>query len=256
MVCAIFRSSVKIYELDNNDSDNDDETASSNAPAPPNAHKPSLWNFPWWRVGENEQSNEQSTENYLIKTLMKNRDGEALLVDPGSLDNLAGDEWSERMDTTAQRAGRPKTVTYPMRNPLQVGGIGQVTQTATHKVVHRIGLANGREANYETPVLPRSGTRALLGQRSLKKLRALIDCFTGRLYFIGPGGYEIRLSPGSETHELEESHAGHLMLPCSEFKSNQQSRTEPMQAMNAQSTKTDGAASASSPAGATPRPRM
>ena len=62
-------------------------------------------------------------------------------------------------------------------------------------------------------------------------MRALIDCFTGRLYLIGPGGYQIKVSPGSETHELVESHAGHLMLPCSDFQDNSKATTETMQVM-------------------------
>eukprot|EP00973_Karenia_brevis_P044642 6182743-Karenia_brevis.AAC.1 len=37
------------------------------------------------------------------------------------------------------------------------------------------------------------------------------------MYQLGPGGYKIMLSPGTRTYELEESHAGHLMLPCSRF---------------------------------------
>ena len=55
----------------------------------------------------------------------------------------------------------------------------------------------------------------------MKKLRTLIDTFTGKMYLVGPGGYEIRLSPGSEVHSLEESPAGHLMLPCSRFRGQQ-----------------------------------
>ena len=34
---------------------------------------------------------------------------------------------------------------------------------------------------------------------------------------VGPGGYEIRLSPGSEVYDLLDSEAGHQMLPCSQF---------------------------------------
>ena len=33
----------------------------------------------------------------------------------------------------------------------------------------------------------------------------------------GPGGYEIRLSPGSEVYDLLDSEAGHQMLPCNQF---------------------------------------
>ena len=56
----------------------------------------------------------------------------------------------------------------------------------------------------------------------MKKLRTLIDTFSGKMYLVGPGGYELRLSPGSEMHKLEESPAGHLMLPCSRFAGRQQ----------------------------------
>ena len=34
---------------------------------------------------------------------------------------------------------------------------------------------------------------------------------------VGPGGYEIRLSPGSEVYDLLDSEAGHQMLPRSQF---------------------------------------
>ena len=51
----------------------------------------------------------------------------------------------------------------------------------------------------------------------MKGLRTLLDTFTGVMYLVGPGGYELRLSPGSEKHDLQESGMGHLMLPCSTF---------------------------------------
>jgi len=51
----------------------------------------------------------------------------------------------------------------------------------------------------------------------MKEKRAPIDTFTGRIYLVGPGGYELKLSPGSVKHDLVESSAGHLMLPCSQF---------------------------------------
>ena len=37
------------------------------------------------------------------------------------------------------------------------------------------------------------------------------------MYAVGPGGYEIRLSPGSLMYPLKSSKAGHLMLPCAEY---------------------------------------
>ena len=35
---------------------------------------------------------------------------------------------------------------------------------------------------------------------------------------MGPGGYELKLSPGSEVYDTEGSQAGHMMLPCSQFR--------------------------------------
>ena len=59
---------------------------------------------------------------------------------------------------------------------------------------------------------------ALLGQSVLRKQRVLLDCFNGRMLCVGPGGYPLHLSPGSQVHALERSPAGHLMLACSSFK--------------------------------------
>ena len=50
----------------------------------------------------------------------------------------------------------------------------------------------------------------------------------GKFYMVGPGGYELKLSPGSEVFDTEDSKAGHMMLPCSHFKgaNRQQNRQE------------------------------
>ena len=37
------------------------------------------------------------------------------------------------------------------------------------------------------------------------------------MYTIGPGEASIKLPPGSEMYDLEESRDGHLMLPCDVF---------------------------------------
>ena len=111
-----FDSSVRIYELDNDDESNSNDEDDEITPE----RKPALWNFPWWRIG----STEEASDSYLVKTRMKGREGEALLIDPGSPDNLCGDEWSERMRIAAVQAGRPTTTSSPMRNPLEVGGVG------------------------------------------------------------------------------------------------------------------------------------
>ena len=140
-----------------------------------------------------------------------------MLVDPGSPENLCGDEWSHRQQLAAQEAGRPLATYTELPRPLTVGGVGTGTQSATHAVRVQLGMPGGKEGTYEAPELPNSSTPALLGQKSLKRFRSLIDCYNKQLFHIGPGGYHLQLSPGSAQHQLEESHAGHLMLPCSEF---------------------------------------
>ena len=55
------------------------------------------------------------------------------------------------------------------------------------------------------------------GDKALRELGAVIDCRRKIMYFTGPGGYKMSLSPGSSRHELEESQCGHLLLPCSRF---------------------------------------
>ena len=151
------------------------------------------------------------------------------LVDPGSPENLCGDSWSNEMQTAAIRANRPPVKYKDLERPLEVGGIGSGTQSAHKSGIHSIGLPDGTEAMYESPILPNSGTPALLGQKSLKRMRAVLDCFSNKLYLIGPGDYHIELSAGSRVYDLEESHAGHLMLPCSRF------QRQPQQQDNVQS---------------------
>ena len=156
-------------------------------------------------------------EAFLVRTRMATAQGVALLVDPGSPENLCGDQWSNEMQQAALAANRQPIKYSDLARPLEVGGIGSGTQSAYKSGVHSIGLPDGTDANYESPILPNSGTPALLGQKSLKKMRCLLDCYTNKLYRLGPGGYKIELSPGSVCYPLEESHAGHLMLPCSRF---------------------------------------
>ena len=143
--------------------------------------------------------------------------GTSLLIDTGSPGNITSDGWSQDHAQELQRAGMPNPSYTERTKPMVCSGIGHGTQEAYYDVTHPICLGAGRLDQYVAPELPDARTPALLGQRSMKKLRCLIDTFTGKLFLVGPGGYEIRLSPGSEVHGLEESPAGHLMLPCSRF---------------------------------------
>ena len=52
----------------------------------------------------------------------------------------------------------------------------------------------------------------------MRAKRVLLDTFTSKFFMVGPGGYELKLSPGSEVYHTEDSQAGHMMLPCSQFR--------------------------------------
>ena len=160
--------------------------------------------FPWWRIEQLEAAAPDADHSYLVKTRMKNKDGEALLVDPGSLGNLTGDEWSKRMAASAQRHGRAGPREIPLDNVLEVGGVGNGSQQAKVAHRHELMMEGGRPATYEAPVLPNSSVPALLGRSTLKAQRCLLDCYNNQLYRIGPGGYTLQLSgisalpPGGE----------------------------------------------------------
>ena len=144
--------------------------------------------------------------------------GTALLVDTGSPGNLVGSEWVEDHARELQRAGLPNPRYAQRAQPLTCNGVGTGSQTASHDVEVPIGLGNGRLDGYRGPELPNSRTPALLGRNAMREKRCLVDTFSNKMFMVGPGGYEIKLSPGSEIYDLEDSQAGHQMLPCSQFR--------------------------------------
>ena len=139
------------------------------------------------------------------------------------------DGWSEDHALELQRAGLPDLAYSKRTKPMVCSGIGHGTQEAERDVTHPVCLGSGRLDEYTAPELPNAKTPALLGQRSMNKLRTLIDTSTGNMLLVGLGGYEIRLTLGSEVHDLEESPAGHLMLPCSRFGSQEAQRNSESQ---------------------------
>ena len=138
-------------------------------------------------------------------------------MDPGSPGNLCGDQWvaQQAKHCAAHGKGPPTYRTLP--KPLEVGGVGHGVQVARTEVTIPVGFEDGEESLYTAPVMEDSTLPALLGQRSLMNQRAIIDCYNKNIYFIGPGGYRLNLSPGSTKKKLHDSAGGHLMMPCSRF---------------------------------------
>ena len=100
---------------------------------------------------------------------------------------------------------------------MEVGGTGNGTKSATQEVSHNIGLSYARDVGYTAPELPNSSIPGLLGMKAMREHRVLLDTYNNIFYKIGQGVYEIIMSPISSKQQLELSHAGHLMLPCTRY---------------------------------------
>ena len=69
------------------------------------------------------------------------------------------------------------------------------------------------------PAVQGSEMPGLLGKNSLTKNRAVWDFVEDKLYFLGPGDYDLMkmLPPGTDIYQLERAPSGHSVLPCCEF---------------------------------------
>ena len=142
---------------------------------------------------------------------------EGLLVDCGAIDNLSGKDFVERQGQIARSYGRD--VEYrPLARTLEVNGVGQGSQEATHEAVVPIQIADN-SAVFTTPVLSGRGAAVpgLWGLRSQRAMRALIDTGGSAVILPGPGGFSVALSPGSEVIQCEDALSGHMMVPVSDF---------------------------------------
>ena len=105
--------------------------------------------------------------------------------------------------------------------PMQLGGIGHGSQQASTDFDCRIGIdsmiSGPAVARFKAPDLLGTMLPGIIGMRTLKENRCLIDCHNLILYTIGEGGYTIDLGAGSDKFKLEESESGHPMLPCGIF---------------------------------------
>ena len=147
----------------------------------------------------------------------------ALLIDPGSVGNLSGDRWAKSVAQAAARNGRvPK---YEKRDrPLQVSGVGKGAQTAPYDCMLPIALQSAEEGKavqgmVKTPTVANSDLPGLLGCASMIQSRAILDFATLKLYFAGPGDYNLdkAMPPGTEVFQCERAPSGHILLPCCSY---------------------------------------
>ena len=106
--------------------------------------------------------------------------------------------------------------------PLLVGGVGKGTQRCTHDGVLPIALkSNNGETllgTYTTPIINEpSNVTGILGLLAIRGRQGIVDTGNNKLHFLGPGGAQIQLSPGSETYDLIDAPSGHLLIPCCQY---------------------------------------
>ena len=81
----------------------------------------------------------------------------ALLLDIGSVGNLAGDEWVKQQAEAALKHGQRPSQKRRER-PLNVRGVGNGGQRCTRDCILPVAIVNGKgeavSGTYETPVVP------------------------------------------------------------------------------------------------------
>ena len=100
-----------------------------------------------------------------------------------------------------------------MKQALGIEGVGKQGQTCTREGILPISLEDGTKGMFTAPVIERSEIPALLGLRAMQNQKAIIDTFGMKYIIPGPGGIEMKLSPGTKVYNLERAMSGHLMLP-------------------------------------------
>jgi len=149
----------------------------------------------------------------------------SLLIDPGSLGNLAGDQWARDAASVCLKSGGTSRTPseYKRSRPLTVSGVGKGSQAATYNVrmpyaCKTIGGKAFVEGTYEAPCVSDSALPALLGLSTMKKRRTILDLVTNQMHFCGPGDIRLNLPEGTESFQLEEAPSGHLVLPINYYK--------------------------------------
>ena len=163
----------------------------------------------------------RGTEVYHAETRLWGKQ-KGVLVDPGSVYNLAGDNWVTEIGLEAVSYGKKPKQTA-REKPLNVSGVGNGSQQAKYNVKLPLALkqTDGKvvTGTFESPTIPSSGLPALLGLTALVNNRAIIDFDKRVMYLQGPGDVDLDkvLAPGARAYQLEKAPSGHLILPCNHY---------------------------------------
>ena len=143
-----------------------------------------------------------------------------LLIDTGAWGNLQGELWCQKAAAQATAAGHtPSQEQLP--DPMTVNGVGSGSQQAEWRATIPAALTRSDGSvgmtHYTAPVVKGADLPPLLGLRSLKANRVILDLVKNEMILCGPGDCKIEPPPGSETYPLEHTPSGHLVLPISAY---------------------------------------
>ena len=145
------------------------------------------------------------TQGVHFGTSDKLKKGEAMLVDTGAFNNLVGSQWVDRMDRLNQKCGLPSSTRALLGRTVTLGGVGQNIQESSHSV--RVPTSvNGDKSTFTATVVDGSYLPALLGMKTLRDNRAILDLENDRLIMPQPGQtVKIVYPPGTKVLQLERA---------------------------------------------------
>ena len=209
--------------------------------------------------GTSNTSTEQKADVHTYIASTELTDGQhALLIDPGSVNNLTGGEWVRRGASLAIAAGKRGGIQATKRNePLRVSGVGTNPQECHYNTTLPLSLrdihGNTIECTYTAPTINSSTLPALLGLNTLIKMGGIMDFRNMQLHFTGPGpcNYTSHLPEGTSTFEMKQAPSGHVMLPCCKYpaksETSKQSQEEGTLTLHATSQATSSTETPSNP---------
>ena len=147
----------------------------------------------------------------------------AVIIDPGSVGNLGGDQWARSVGVLALASGR-KVAQSRRDRPLNVAGVGNGSQKCTHNCTLPIAMRrlDGKHAKgtFTLPIVDKSELPGLLGLNTMRERNAVLDLKNLHLHFCGPGDFDLTamLPPGTESFQGELAPSGHMVIPVCEYK--------------------------------------
>lgn len=166
--------------------------------------------YPWWEVSEKLDDGIRNLEgSYHLRTRRQNGTV-ALLIDSGAHDNLIGRAAAQQMCNELQSELHLRN----MEEPLPVEGVGKSAQVADRvacipmAVLYVFGKKT--DVTYTAPIIQDSMLPPLLGNHTLRKMKVIVDCGSGKLILPGPGGVKGKMS---RVFDLELTSRGHWVLP-------------------------------------------